>query len=65
MLFFGEAYARKLPLVMRMKKVTVRNARMVFGRGQRFAAQHHLVHHKLAVVFAHAPSATAKPGYAR
>src|SRR5712671_5290763 len=48
----GEPYTAELPARRRIEEVAIARARMARGGGVRAAAQHHLVDHELAVVFA-------------
>src|SRR5690606_18467227 len=50
-----QPYARELPARLGREKVAVSGADVVCRRGARAAAQHVLVAHELAVVFAHRP----------
>src|ERR1019366_10598596 len=48
----GKAQSRELPAMMRIKEVSIGNTAVSFRSCKRRAAQHQLVDHELAVVFA-------------
>src|ERR1700744_4645752 len=48
----GKAQSRELPAMVRIKEVAIGDTAMSVGSCKRGAAQHHLVDHELAVVFA-------------
>src|SRR3712207_6901386 len=56
------SHARELPALVGREEVAVGPPRMGGRRGRGAAAQHHLVHHELAVVLAHGAFPRAKAG---
>src|SRR5215472_4770958 len=59
---FGEPYAHELPAGLGREEVAVGGANVAAGGGTRASAEHELVAHELAVVFADDPGGRSESG---